>query len=205
MLTVTQDFQADYRVKGSKFLSYISPCDTTEEAEIKLSGVRDIHPTATHHCYAFRVNPSEILEYSQDDGEPSGTAGLPILNAIRSANIVNTIIVVVRYYGGTKLGKGGLIDAYGTTASMVIESSDLKKFVATRRFEIEYPYDQQSLIEKLKHSFTLFEIDSAYTDKVKLVLECPISEAKKLEGKLNNISHLLTNVEKKGTYSRVLS
>jgi uncharacterized YigZ family protein len=205
LLTVTQDFQADYRVKGSKFLSYISPCDTTEEAEIKLSGVRDIHPTATHHCYAFRVNPSEISEHSQDDGEPNGTAGLPILNAIRSANIVNTIIVVVRYYGGTKLGKGGLIEAYGTAASVVIESSVLKKIVTTRRFEIEYSYDQQSLIEKLKHSFTLFEIDSAYTDKVKLVLECPISEAKKFEGKLNSISHLLTNVDRKGTFSRVLS
>lgn len=205
MLSVTQDFQAEYRVKGSKFLSYISPCDTTEEAEIKLSGVRDIHPTATHHCYAFRVNPSEVSEHSQDDGEPSGTAGLPILNAIRSANIVNTIIVVVRYYGGTKLGKGGLIDAYGTAASMVIKSSDLKKIVATQRFEIEYSYDQQSLIEKLKHSYTLFEINSAYTDKVKLVLECPISEAIKLEVKLNSIRHLLTNVDKKGIYSRVLS
>lgn len=204
MLTVTQNFQAEYRVKGSKFISFISPCDTTEEAELQLSRVRDIHPTATHHCYAFRVNPSEISEHSQDDGEPGGTAGLPILNAMRSANIVNAIVIVVRYYGGTKLGKGGLIEAYGYSASLVIEQSVLKSIIPTQRYEVLFTYDQQSVIDKLKHSFTLFEVESSYTENVQLILECPSKKAKYFEKKLDAIHHLLIGLDKKGISFRVL-
>lgn len=164
-----------------------------------------MHPTATHHCHAFRVNPSDIAEHSQDDGEPGGTAGLPILNAMRSANIVNAIIVIVRYYGGTKLGKSGLIDAYSTSASQVIDQSSLKKIVATQRFEITYTYDQQSLIDTLKHTFTLIEMDSAYTEHVMLILECPVKDLQWFENKLNTVRHLLLKVEKEGKYSRVLA
>lgn len=205
MQTVTKIFQAEYRVKGSKFISFINPCDTTEEAEKQLNEIREMHPTATHHCHAFRVDPSEIIEHSQDDGEPGGSAGLPILNALKSANIVNAIIVVVRYYGGTKLGKSGLIDAYGKSAGLVIEQSVLKKIVATQRFEIIYSYDQQSLIDRLNHSFTLFEMDSSYTEHVKLTLECPVQSLKRFEEKLSTVSHLLLDVQKKGKYSRVLA
>ncbi len=205
MLTVTQNFQAEYRVKGSKFLSFINPCDSTEEADIRLAAIRDLHPTATHHCYAFRVEPPEISEHSQDDGEPGGTAGLPILNALRSANIVNTIVTVVRYYGGTKLGKSGLIDAYGKSAGIVIREATLKNLVTTRRFEIIYPYDQQSIIDSLKHSFTLFEIDATYMENVRLVMECPSQEAAHFENKLETLRHLFISVEKKGSYSRVLA
>ncbi|WP_340105040.1 IMPACT family protein [Rhodohalobacter sp. 8-1] len=205
MLTVTQHYQAEYRVKGSKFLSFINPCDTTEEAEIRLSKIRDLHPTATHHCYAFRVDPSSISEHSQDDGEPSGTAGMPILNAMRSANIVDAIVVVVRYYGGTKLGKSGLIDAYGKAAEFVINQSILKPIVATRRFVITYPYDQQSLIDKLYHSFTLFEIESEYTENVKLVIECPEKELPVFEEHLKGLQHLLMNIEKGNASSHILT
>lgn len=204
MLTVTQNFQAEYRVKGSKFISFISPCYTTEEAENQLSRVRNIHPTATHHCYAFRVNPSEISEHSQDDGEPGGTAGLPILNAMRSSNIVNAIVIIVRYYGGTKLGKGGLIDAYGSSASQVIEQSVLKSIVPTQRYEIIFSYDQQSVIDKLRHSFTLFEVESSYTENVNLMLECPAKEAQYFEKKLDAIRHLLIGIDRKGISFRVL-
>lgn len=164
-----------------------------------------MHPTATHHCHALRVNPSEVTEHSQDDGEPGGSAGLPILNAMKSANIVNAIIVVVRYYGGTKLGKSGLIDAYGKSAGLVIEESTLKKLIATQRFEITYPYDQQSLIDTLKHTFTLFVMDSVYTQHVKLILECPAKDLQRFEKKLSTVQHLLLGVEKQGKYSRVLA
>lgn len=191
-------------MKGSKFISFISPCDTTEQAEYQLSKVRDIHPTATHHCYAFRVDPSEISEHSQDDGEPGGTAGLPILNSMRSATIANAIIIVVRYYGGTKLGKGGLIEAYGYSAGLVIEKSELKSIIPTQRYEIIFPYDQQSVIDKLRHSFTLFEVDSSYTENVQLILECPAKEAKHFETKLEAIQHLLIGMDKKDICFRVL-
>lgn len=204
MLTVKQNNLAEYRIKGSKFISVINPCDTTEEADERLSKIRDTHPTATHHCYAFRVNPSFISEHSQDDGEPSGTAGLPILNAMRSANIVGAIVVIVRYYGGTKLGKSGLIDAYRQAAELVINQSALKPIVATRRFEITYPYNQQAIIDKLNHSFTLFEIDATYSKHVQLVIECPEKELPAFEAWLDGIRHLLLKVKKGDLSSHVL-
>lgn len=172
---------------------------------MQLSEIKDLYPTATHHCYAFRINPSSISEHSQDDGEPSGTAGMPILNAMRSANIVNTIVTVVRYYGGTKLGKSGLIDSYGKAAELVINESNLKPLVATRRFVITYSYDQQSLIDKLNHTFTLFEIDSTYTEHVRLIIECPEEELSTFEARLNSLRHLLLNVEKGDSSCYVIS
>lgn len=172
---------------------------------MRLSEIKDLHPTATHHCYAFRINPSSISEHSQDDGEPSGTAGMPILNAMRSANIVNTIVTVVRYYGGTKLGKSGLIDAYGNAAERVINKSNLKQLVATRSFVITYSYDQQSLIDKLNHTFTLFEIDSTYTEHVRLAIECPEDELSAFEARLESLRHLLLNVEKGDSSCHVIS
>ena len=115
---------------------------------------------------------------------------------MRSANIVNAIVIVVRYYGGTKLGKSGLIDSYGKSAEMVIEQSVLKKLVATQRFTITYPYDQQVLIDKLAHTFTLYEIDSTYTEHVQLVIECPRKEIKTFEERLDNLRHLFLKIEK---------
>lgn len=205
MQTVNQCFQAEYRIKGSKFLSFLIPCHTTQQAEKQLSEIRDLHPTATHHCYAFRVDPAVVHEHGQDDGEPGGSAGLPILNRMRSADIVNAVIFVVRYYGGTKLGKSGLIDAYGKAAKYVINQSNLKTLVPTRRFIITYSYDQQALIDKLKHTFTLFEIDSTYTENVRLVIECPEKELLAFENRVRSLRHLLLEVDKGDVSCHILS
>lgn len=123
---------------------------------------------------------------------------------MRSSNIVNAIVIIVRYYGGTKLGKGGLIDAYGSSASQVIEQSVLKSIVPTQRYEIIFSYDQQSVIDKLRHSFTLFEVESSYTENVNLMLECPAKEAQYFEKKLDAIRHLLIGIDRKGISFRVL-
>lgn len=196
MLTITKQCESDYRVKGSKFLSYLIPCDSAEEADKQLKEIKDLHPTATHHCYAYRVDPSDVSEFSQDDGEPGGTAGLPILNVLRSAEIVNSIAIVVRYYGGTKLGKSGLIDAYGKATEMAKNRAELKTILPTIRFTITYPYNQQSLIDKLTHTYALFEKDATYAEDVQLVVECSDSDVKRFEKHLNRIDHLLIYVKK---------
>lgn len=185
-------------------MSFLIPATKMSEVEGALESIKDEHPTATHHCYAFRINPAEITEFSQDDGEPSGTAGAPILNALKSHSLINVICVVVRYYGGTKLGKSGLIEAYGEAAEHAIEKSTLKKLVPTRQFSISYPYSEQSEINTLKHRFTLFEIDATYTDTVSWVVECPISESKKFKGTLQSIEHLLLSVEVGGTSYQII-
>lgn len=204
MLTVTDNFEAEYRIKGSKFLSFINPCDTTKEAELRLGKIRDLHPRATHHCYAFRVGPSDLLEHSQDDGEPSGTAGLPILNTLRSAGLINSILFVVRYYGGTKLGKSGLIDAYGKSAASAIDASDLKKLVPTRQYTIHYSYEQQSLIDKLQHTFNLITIDTIYTDTVKWTVECQQSASQTFSNQLERHRHVMIDIEEGPASYKVL-
>jgi len=194
--SITEPCNADYRIKGSKFLALLSPCDSSESAEKILGSVKEQHPTATHHCYAFRIDPHQPIEYSQDDGEPAGSAGNPILNSLRSADLLNVIAIIVRYYGGTKLGKSGLIDAYGTATNMAIDKANLKPIVSTTQFSITYPYDQQSVIDKLNHTFSLFEIEAEYTEHVKLIVECADRELEHFQKQLASIEHLLIGFEK---------
>lgn len=194
--TVTKLYNADFKEKGSKFIAYLTPCHKVENCEVELSKIKGEHPTATHHCYAYRIGTADCAEFSQDDGEPSGTAGAPILNTLRSENIINALCVVVRNYGGTKLGKSGLIEAYSGAAELAINSANIKRIIPTVRYSIIYPYAQQSLIEKLKHTFTLYEIDSEYTDDVRLILECPAKQETLFAKRVKALSHLLIHFER---------
>lgn len=195
MHTVTATYKSDYRVKGSKFLGYLAPANSREEAELALEKVRNEHKTATHHCYAFRINPSEPQEFDQDDGEPRGTAGLPILNAMRSAELMNAIVISVRYYGGTKLGKAGLIEAYGRSATLAIENASLKKILSINTYRIVYEYTNQSIIEKFKNDFTLIELESDYKQRVSLTFGIPAKDNKRFSEAINKQKHLFTEAE----------
>ena len=121
---------AKFKEKRSEFIAYSRCLNTTEELNNHLKELKSEHPTARHFCWAYRlINGKEIVENSSDAGEPSGSAGLPILNAIKSKNIINCVIIVVRYFGGVKLGKQGLIEAYRYTAEQVIAQSDIQVWV----------------------------------------------------------------------------
>lgn len=198
MFTITGIFQSDYRVKGSKFLGFLYPAASVIEAENALEEVKNEHPAATHHCYAWLINPHEPVEFASDAGEPGGTAGLPILNTMRSENIMNAILIVVRYYGGTKLGKAGLIAAYAHSAERTIKTANLKQIVPIKTYRIEYNYSRQGFIDKLKNDFTWFETEAVYLETVKIVCGCPVSEADLFEKKLDSIKHLFENVEALG-------
>ncbi|MEX2345581.1 MAG: YigZ family protein [Balneolaceae bacterium] len=195
MFTIKQIYKADYRIKGSKFHGFLCPAADTGTAGQALDKIKDEHPTATHHCYAWRINPNDVVEFDQDDGEPGGTAGLPILNAMKSADLMNAILIVVRYYGGTKLGKAGLIDAYGHTGELCIESADLKPLVPIQKFKITYDYSRQSIINKLKNDFTWIEIDASYLQNVTVTCGCPKEEAARFEKSLLSRQHHFDDVE----------
>ncbi|MDR9365819.1 MAG: YigZ family protein [Balneolaceae bacterium] len=191
MNTVLSKFSSDYRIKSSKFLSFLYPATTISEVEEYLDSIKKDHPTATHYCYAYLLNPNEPVEYSSDDGEPNGTAGLPILNTLKSHNLMNVILIVVRYYGGTKLGKTGLIDAYQTSAQQSIETATLNILVPIKTYELEYDYPQQSLIEKWKNRFTWIDLESSYLETVHLKIGCPKEESKLFEKSLKSKEHQL--------------
>ncbi len=198
MDTVTKTWHSDYRVKGSKFLGYLAPATTLDEAEQFLNNIKAEHPTATHHCYAYRINPNEPDEFASDDGEPGGTAGLPILNSAKAYNLINIVLIVVRYYGGTKLGKAGLIETYGHTAELTIKQAKLYKILPVKTFKIVYDYPHQGLIDKLKHDFTWIELDSSYLEKVTLKCGCPVSEANRFLAALKKSAHLFDDIDVTG-------
>jgi uncharacterized YigZ family protein len=194
--TVTKPYISDYRVKGSKFLGYLYPATTQDEIDTLLESVKSEHPTASHHCYAYRLNPNELIEFEQDDGEPKGTAGLPILNSLRSAEMINCIIISVRYFGGTKLGKSGLIEAYGNSGRLCIQHAESRPIIPISRYRIVYDYPQQGIIDKLKNDFPLIEQNSVYLEKVELGIGCPTNVQKRFEKALESYTHLFDEFEK---------
>lgn len=124
-LTIKTSAEALLKDKNSKFYGYSFPISTTQEVKVIIDELRKSHHNARHFCYAFRIGLDGNLFRSNDDGEPSGTAGKPILGQIDSKKLVNVLIVIVRYFGGTKLGVSGLINAYKTTAKLVLSNSEI--------------------------------------------------------------------------------
>jgi uncharacterized YigZ family protein len=132
--TIEKTATAEYKDRGSKFLAYAFPVKTAEEVKEKLQEVKKEHPKATHHCYAYRLGTDGLQFRANDDGEPSGTAGKPILGQIDSKQLTDTLVVVVRYFGGTLLGVPGLINAYKTATALVLQLIP----VAQKNVEVKY-------------------------------------------------------------------
>ena len=151
---------------------------------------------ASHHCYAYRIGASDTTEFSSDDGEPSGTAGLPILNQLRSYELVDVCAVVVRYFGGTKLGKSGLIEAYGEGAKQAIEASKLKTVTPCVWFEVSYEYSEENIIQKLRQDFRLHEKDSEYLENVTLTVAAPSELSDSFKKRLEELAHLSISFKK---------
>ncbi|WP_440999108.1 IMPACT family protein [Fodinibius sp. SL11] len=187
--TVQQTFSASFREKGSKFIGYLVPTSSKEHFEHQLDDIKSKYPDATHHCYAWRINPNKIEEFSQDDGEPSGTAGKPILNKLKSYEVVNCGCIVVRYYGGTNLGTSGLIQAYGRSAELCLDKANLSTLIPTQNVEITYPYNQQKEIDQLKNRFDLKELDAEYLEKVTLEMACRSNQTDRFLEALEKLEH----------------
>lgn len=198
MLTIISVSTSEYRIKGSRFLGYLPPSQDRSDRAAFIEKIKSDHHTASHHCYATIYNPNEPIEFYSDDGEPGGTAGLPILNVLKSNNLMNAILIVVRYYGGTKLGKSGLIDAYQTTAQKAVHSASLKKLMPINMFTIHFEYHQQNLINKWKRTFKLIEFESEYLENVRITVGCPINHLTSFEVALNANEHNLISFESKG-------
>ena len=129
----------ELKEKGSRFLGFLIPARSREEAEEALELLRKRYHDATHVCFAYRVRRGEIVR-SSDDGEPSGTAGVPILQELKREELWDALTAVVRYYGGVKLGTGGLARAYSETARLVLQGAHREGVVVYKRLSLRYPY-----------------------------------------------------------------
>ncbi|MCC5925044.1 MAG: YigZ family protein [Bacteroidetes bacterium] len=194
---ILETYTSTFREKGSKFISYLIPVQHDDEIQDALKAVRSKYPDATHHCYAWRINPSQIREFSQDDGEPSGTAGLPILARLKSHQLINILGIVVRYYGGTKLGKTGLIKSYsyGIDLTMTDVKTVLIKPYCT--FSITYPYHDSKTVEHLMKTFDIQPGDIRYTDNVNGEFFCPAELAERFDERLRELEWCGVNAVKK--------
>ncbi len=189
MNTILSETETSFTEKGSRFLNYLFPVSDTDDIAEKLESLKERYPDATHHCYAWRLGPQPISEFANDDGEPSGTAGLPILNSLKSFDVVNALCVSVRYYGGTKLGKPGLIAAYREAAESCLNEAKIGQLIPITRFYIEFPYQEQKTIDQLVHSYSLKTLQSDYGSLVKTEIEAPSEEASKALSHLKELSY----------------
>lgn len=159
----------EVREKGSRFLAWIGPAGGEEEARTALDGLARRYPDATHHCWAWRLG-SPPRERSSDAGEPSGTAGVPILQVLRGAGLSDVLAVVVRWFGGTKLGKGGLARAYAAAAREALAGLPTVLRVPRVRVTLEVPYEKVGAVKRLIHPPAVELESEEYGERARLVL-----------------------------------
>ncbi|WP_276133894.1 IMPACT family protein [Polluticoccus soli] len=138
--TIAASTTAEFKDRGSKFLAYAYAVSTTADIKEKLQRLKKEHPKAVHHCYAYRLGTNGMQYRANDDGEPSGSAGKPILGQIDSAGLTNVLVVVVRYFGGTLLGVPGLINAYKTSTADALSAAPVTEKWIEEKFEIHFDY-----------------------------------------------------------------
>ena len=148
----TLDFPSDeilYKEKNSKFFGYAFPISSEDEAKTILDSLRKQHSSAGHCCYAFQIGTDKIQFRANDDGEPSNSAGMPIYGQIQSFDVTNVLVAVVRYFGGVKLGVGGLISAYKTSAQMALEVSEIVEKTIDVHYSIKFEYKNMNKVMRI--------------------------------------------------------
>ncbi|WP_338219718.1 IMPACT family protein [Algoriphagus sp. oki45] len=170
-LTFARESEGLYKDRGSKFHFFGFPVQSEEEIKIKLSELKKVYFDASHHCYAWILGKEGIHFRANDDGEPNHSAGDPILGQIRSHKLTNVLIVVVRYFGGTKLGVSGLIQAYKTSAQMAIESNEIVSQFLQKQVRLKFPYEAMNEVMKMVKSLDLSIIEQEMHLNCEIVLK----------------------------------
>ena len=148
--TITKPAQgALFKDKNSKFYGYAFPVTNQEQVKSHLENLKKEHYSARHWCYAYQIGAETIQYRANDDGEPNNSAGMPIYGQIQSYDITNILIVVIRYYGGVKLGVGGLINAYRTGAQLALESAEIIKKTINKEFQLKFEYKNMSKVMRI--------------------------------------------------------
>ena len=193
--TVSRRAQATVIEKKSKFIASVSPADNEKDAVDFVNEIRSRYPDATHNVYAYVIDENNIFRYS-DDGEPSGTAGMPVLDAVRKRGIVDAAVVVTRYFGGTLLGTGGLVHTYGASASAGLIKSRVVDRALCDILSVTVPY---TLLGKMQHEIMsrgYILDDTVYADNVTFVISVPVSETKRVTESLVNLTNAGCEIEK---------
>lgn len=176
-----------FKEKGSKFIGFAFPVENEKEVKAALGKVKEEHPKATHHCYAFRLGITGENYRANDDGEPSGSAGLPIYNQLLAHNVTQILVIVVRYYGGTKLGVSGLVKAYKESAKLTLESGEIITKELQSDLEIQFDFNQQNVIFTLLNKYNAKIIDFKTEENCIIFAKLKTSEKENISEQLSEM------------------
>ncbi|WP_278378294.1 IMPACT family protein [Chryseobacterium arthrosphaerae] len=176
--------------KGSKFLGFAYPVNNERELKAALEKVREEHPKATHHCYAFRMGLNGENYRANDDGEPSGSAGLPIYNQLLANEITNVLVISVRYYGGTKLGVSGLVKAYKESAKITLEESHIITRELETEIEIHFNFNQQNTIFTFLSKFDAKVLNFDANENCVLTASLKLAQKENISEKLSEMQYV---------------
>lgn len=186
--TVSGTCEDELTLKGSRFIGIVMPCPTEEDIQANIAEVMGRYRDATHYCYAAVFGGSERRERSSDNGEPSGTAGKPILFALKGAGVSDAMVVVVRYFGGTLLGTGGLVHAYGETAKLALGgiAKVSRRACAVYTFTLDYGYYSQ--FENKMRDIMAKRPECDYSDKVDVRAWVPVGRDEEFERRITDLT-----------------
>lgn len=183
-MKLQQEYRETTIINKSRFIACVSRCDTEEEARFYIDGIRREFPDSSHVCTAYMLGDNSQVQRSSDNGEPAGTAGVPMLEAIRKSGLQNVCACVVRYFGGIKLGAGGLIRAYSGCVSDALAHAPKTRDIPVRRWQIVCPYELAGTLEGwLRHSTMV--IDILYDEQVTCIFE---SEDEKIPDRIRDMT-----------------
>lgn len=187
---------AEYKDRGSRFLAYAFPIATVDDFKKRIREIKEEHPKAVHHCFAYRIGTDGNNFRAGDDGEPAGSAGKPILNVLDSKSLTNTAVVVVRYFGGTLLGVPGLINAYKTTTSLALQLTPIVQKPILETYSLHFSYDAMNEVMTVVKRFNCAVLHNEMQLFCHLVVGVPKAEEERFLEQMGD-HH---NVEiKKGT------
>jgi uncharacterized YigZ family protein len=184
---IAKTAQAQQVIKKSVFIGFVSRTCSEKEALAFIAAVKQAHPKARHHCYAFLIGEKDEIQRQSDNGEPTGTAGVPILEVLKKEQLHNITTVVVRYFGGIKLGAGGLIRAYSSTTSLAINAASIIEQIKVVRFFLQIDYSQLGSVQNYLQKKQLTPANISYQVKVSLDFWVPEQKVFAIKNELTDL------------------
>jgi uncharacterized YigZ family protein len=187
MNTIGKDVIVEQEITKSSFITYLKKVTSVEEAKSYIKEIKELHPNATHHVTSYLVGPTGEHGHANDDGEPSGTAGLPVLDVFKKNDVTNFVCIVVRYFGGIKLGAGGLVRAYSSSASLALKEAGIAPIINYSKVTLIFSYGYMNIIENKLRQYEIIEKD--FTTNVMLTIKIPINEVDMLKQLLISLTN----------------
>jgi len=189
-LTISEPSQGLFKDRGSKFLAFAYPVTNEQEIKQIQEQLRSEYHDARHHCYAYMLGPEKLVYRANDDGEPSSTAGKPILGQIRSFDLTNILIVVIRYFGGTKLGVSGLIHAYKTASEEALKSANIIKKTLHDIYELKFEYPVMNDVMRILKEENIEQVDQKFELSCSVWISLRKADTEKVLSKFDRVEKL---------------